>query len=128
MKTSSLLRSPRRGRLLVECLVATLLLSATTMLVAGLAQTTAVATDRVRATTSAWALSTQAIEADISAGCGGPLAGTRALPRVQAVWTDVIVGPWRERTLDVASAASPLARIASTATSHLTAHAAWSCP
>lgn len=99
------------------------------MLVAGLAHTTAVATDRVRTTTTAWALATQLIEADIPTGCQGPLSATFAFPRVLGAWSDIDVGARRERTVDISLTASPLAAAALRApTAHLTTQAAWSCP
>lgn len=99
------------------------------MLVAGLAHTTAVATDRVRATTTAWALATQVIEADIPTGCQGPLSATFASSRLSGSWNDVSVGARRERTVDVTVTASPYAAAVGRArTAHLTTRATWSCP
>ena len=99
------------------------------MLVAGLAHTTAVATDHVRATTTAWAIATQVIESDIPTGCQGPLSATFASPRLVGAWNDVDIGARRERAVDVTLTVSPYATaVGGARTSHLATRAAWSCP
>lgn len=118
----------RRGRLLVECLVAMLLLGVTGQLVVALAQSVARSADSARLTSSAWALSTVAIESAIAAGCDSASAisaGAENRPRVALSWHEHAGSGVRERDVTVVLARSPLAH---SANQTLRMNSARSCP
>ena len=112
----------RTGRLLVECLVASLLLDALALGVVMFARATATASQRALDTTAAWAVAQADLERALVADCDST-ATPALLP--QAVAREVDFGAWREREIHVVLTLSPL-------TSRVpvvrTMHAARSCP
>lgn len=116
--------------MLVECLVATILLSATALVVASLARAVAAGRERAILTAHAWALSVRDIEAATATASGaacapGTTSGRDALPQLISAWTERTNGATREHDATVLLTTSPLS---GGATSQLVANAAWSCP
>lgn len=104
------IRRAKRGRMLVECLVAMLLLAVTGQLVVALAQGIARSADSARLTNTAWAMATVAIESKIAAECSGSgPSGDQSRPRVTLTSTERAAGSVRESDISVRLARSPLA-------------------
>ncbi len=115
----------RRGRLLVECLVAMLLLSVTTLVVTALAHGASWSAQRARHTTAAWALATRQVESAENVVCTPhTMSGGETQAPLTATWHDGQEAGWTERTVTVTSAPSPLQG----RPLQLSFTAAWSCP
>lgn len=116
----------RRGRLLVECLVAMLLLDVSALVVVALARSASASTRTAQLTADSWALASQGIEAAVAAPCTtGVASGVDVRPSVVVRWTDHPLSGWRERDVQVALLPSPLA---DAVPRQLSERAAWSCP
>ncbi|MEQ1691055.1 MAG: hypothetical protein ABMA00_07220 [Gemmatimonas sp.] len=127
MKTSPIhLTHARRGRLLVECLVALMLLNTSALVVVSLTRSAARSTQSAQLTSVAWGLATEGIEAAVASPCAtGASNGTDVHPRLLATWTEQPQFGWRERNVDVALTLSPLTAVTPM---HLSLRAARSCP
>lgn len=123
--TDSHFRTDRRGRLLVECLVAMLLINASALVSVSLARSAAQSARRAQHTAAAWGLATQQVaQARDSACMPHAASGIVAAAPVFAAWADHTRSTWMQRDITVTSAPSPWLG----APLRLTLRAAWECP
>lgn len=117
--------SSRDGRLLVECLVATLLISATALTVASLAQTVAQAEQTAQRTSLAWQLTLQRDALARTQPCDAlSTAGSDAQIGVATSWRITPQSSYREFQSDLSLTFSALVNRHPTT---LTWRDAWSC-
>lgn len=107
----------RDGRLLVECIIATLLIAVTGLMVGAATRAVSESVQTAQLTVAAWAVATTSAESSLGLACGAlPPAGNDPHTRVRTQWTEQLFGGRRERDLSATLQHSPLAALSRPAT------------
>jgi Tfp pilus assembly protein PilV len=104
----------REGRALVECLVAALLLSVTTLALAATARGTLALSDDAQLITRAQALATTRVENAVGNGCALGASGNDAVPRVALFWQQSGAATTSQLHMDLTLDRTPIAFNAAT--------------